>query len=118
MKRLTVVLKKNISAIQIFELLNTFDLISAFPNLYLTYKALCTIPATSVSSERSFSKVKLVKNRLRSTICQDRLENLLLLTCEKDLADKINIQKVIDKLANSSTVLKKALMFNIYLQVV
>ncbi|KAL4090434.1 hypothetical protein QTP88_025270 [Uroleucon formosanum] len=103
--------KKMVSPTQIFELLNSFKLASAFPNLYIAYKSLCTIPATSVSSERSFSKVKLVKTRLRSTIGQGRLEGLLLLSCEKDLSDKINIQEVIDKLANKSTILKKALMF-------
>jgi len=103
--------KKMVSPTQIFELLNSFKLASAFPNLYIAYKSLCTIPATSVSSERSFSKVKLVKTRLRSTIGQGRLEGLLLLSCEKDLSDKINIQEVIDTLANKSTILKKALMF-------
>ncbi|KAL4088600.1 hypothetical protein QTP88_023689 [Uroleucon formosanum] len=83
--------KKMLSPTQIFELLNSFKLASAFPNLYIAYKSLCTIPASSVSSERSFSKVKLVKTRLRSTIGQGRLEGLLLLSCEKDLSDKINI---------------------------
>lgn len=33
------------------------NLMSAFPNLYLAYKALGTIPATSASAERTFSKV-------------------------------------------------------------
>jgi len=103
--------KKMASSSQIFKLLNSFNLASSFPNLYMAYKSLCTIPATSVSSERSFSKVKLVKTRLRSTIGQGRLESLLLLSCEKDLSDNINIQEAIDTLANTSSVLKKALMF-------
>ncbi|XP_022161052.1 zinc finger MYM-type protein 1-like [Myzus persicae] len=51
-----------------------------FPNLFVAYKYLCTIPATSVSSERSFSKLKLIKTRLRSTMQQNRLESLLLLS--------------------------------------
>jgi hypothetical protein len=72
---------------------------------------LCTVPATSVSSERSFSKVKLVKTRLRSTIGQGRLESLLLLSCEKDLSNNINIEEAIDTLTNTSSVLKKALIF-------
>jgi len=100
-----------VSPTQIFELLNTFKLASAFPNLYMAYKSLCTIPATSVSSERSFSIVKLVKTHLYSAIGQGNLEGLLLLSCEKDLSDKINIQEVIDTLAKKSTALKKALMF-------
>lgn len=38
---------------------------------YKAYKFICTIPATSVLSERSFSNlkiVKIIKTRLRSTI--------------------------------------------------
>ncbi|VVC24493.1 Ribonuclease H-like domain,HAT, C-terminal dimerisation domain [Cinara cedri] len=61
-------LKKMVFSSEIFELLNSFKLASSFPNLYMAYKSLCTIPATSVSSERSFSKVKLINIRLRSTI--------------------------------------------------
>jgi len=53
--------KKMVSPTQIFELLNSFKLASAFPNLYIAYKSLCTIPATSVSSERSFSKLKSLR---------------------------------------------------------
>ncbi|KAL4131102.1 hypothetical protein QTP88_008451 [Uroleucon formosanum] len=95
--------KKIVFPTQIFELLNSFKLASAFSNLYMAYKSLCIIPVTSVSSECSFSKVKLIKTRLCSTIGQSRLEGLLLLSCEKDVSDKINIQEVIDTLANNST---------------
>ncbi|KAL4126104.1 hypothetical protein QTP88_010333 [Uroleucon formosanum] len=86
--------KKMVSPTQIFELLNSFKLASAFPNLYIAYKSLCTIPTTSVSSERSFSKVKLVKTRLRSTIGQDRLEGLLLYLVKKIFLTKLIFKKL------------------------
>lgn len=41
----------------ILNVLSNYNLMSAFPNLYLAYKALGTIPATSASAERTFSKV-------------------------------------------------------------
>lgn len=41
----------------ILHILSNYDLMSAFPNLYLVYKALGTIPAPSATAERSFSKV-------------------------------------------------------------
>lgn len=47
----------NITASTILHILNSFDLISAFPNIFLAYKALATIPASSASAERNFSKV-------------------------------------------------------------
>lgn len=45
------------TAIDIMNLISSYDLKQAFPNLYLAYKVLCTIPTTSASAERSFSKV-------------------------------------------------------------
>jgi len=45
------------TALEIMHLLSSHDLKSAFPNLYLAYQGLCTMPASSASAERSFSKV-------------------------------------------------------------
>lgn len=53
--------------------------------------------------------MKLVKTRLRSTIAQNRLESLIILSTEKDI--KFNHDEVIDKYAMTSEVLKKQLMF-------
>lgn len=70
------------NATSILQLLSKFNLAAAFPNLYLAYKALHTIPVTSAAAERSFSKVKIIKSRLRSTMTQLRLESLHLFNCE------------------------------------
>ena len=43
-----------------------------------------TIPVSVASAERSFSKLKLKKSYLRSTISQQRLNGLVLLSIEKD----------------------------------
>jgi len=45
------------TTLEIMHLLFTHDLKSAFPNLYLAYQRLRTMPASSASAERSFSKV-------------------------------------------------------------
>lgn len=49
----------------ILKLIKNFNLEAAFPNLCLAYKGVCTIPPSSASAERSFSKLKLIKTRLR-----------------------------------------------------
>uniref|UniRef100_A0A2S2Q8Q9 HAT C-terminal dimerisation domain-containing protein n=1 Tax=Sipha flava TaxID=143950 RepID=A0A2S2Q8Q9_9HEMI len=72
--------KQSITLANILNVLSSFDIMSAFPNLYCAYKALCTIPA---SAERSFLKVKLIKNRLRLIMSQQRLESLMLISCER-----------------------------------
>ncbi|XP_025415257.1 uncharacterized protein LOC112686973 [Sipha flava] len=83
--------------------------IAAFPNLFVVYKYLCTIPTTSASSERSFSKVKLVKTRHRSTMTQNRLESLMLISCEKDIV--LNPEEFLNKYALTSSLLRKELLF-------
>ncbi|KAL4096636.1 hypothetical protein QTP88_021555 [Uroleucon formosanum] len=101
--------KTKMTVLNVLKLLNTFNLISAFPNMYMAYKFLCTIPATSVSSERTFSKLKLIKTRIRSTMVQKRLDSLMLLSCEKDII--INIDEAINKYANTSKLLQEALLY-------
>jgi len=51
------------------------------------------------SCERSFSKLKLIKTDLRSTMCQERLSNLAILSVEKDAFDSINFDTIIDQFA-------------------
>ncbi|XP_015376245.1 PREDICTED: zinc finger MYM-type protein 1-like [Diuraphis noxia] len=50
------VIRKKLSATEILKMLCSYNLVAAFPNLFLLYKYLCTIPTTSAASERSFSK--------------------------------------------------------------
>jgi len=56
-----------------------------------------TAPETTAFSERTFSKLKLIKNSLRSTISSYRLNLLRIVNCEKDLTDKIDINCVLQK---------------------
>ncbi len=61
-----------------------------FPNAIIVYRILLTLPVTVASAERSFSKLKLLKSYLRSTMKQERLNGLALITIEKDLLKKID----------------------------
>ncbi|KAL4122040.1 hypothetical protein QTP88_014446 [Uroleucon formosanum] len=61
------------------------NLASILNIFYLALKIACTLPVSSTSPERTFSKLKILKNRLRTTISQDRLEDLMIMTCESDI---------------------------------
>lgn len=88
----------------------SYRLVDAFPELCKIYSIAMAIPSTSCTAERSFSALKRVKTRLRSTMVQDRLEGLLLMSVERKLLSRIEIESVIDEYALTSKELSKALL--------
>ena len=64
---------------------------SIFPGVYKSYKLLLTAPVTVATNERTFCKMKIIKNFLRSTMSGKRLDDLIVLVTEKDLSDKIDL---------------------------
>jgi len=102
-------IKNNSGSLQpIFQIFLNKGLISVFPNVYTMLKIGLTLPVTSSSPERAFSKLKIVKNRLRSTMGQERLQGLMRITCEKDIT--INYENIINTFASKSLHLLKALV--------
>ncbi|XP_073470341.1 zinc finger MYM-type protein 1-like [Aquarana catesbeiana] len=73
------------------------NLTDVYPNIYVALRVILTIPVTVASAERSFSKLKLIKTYLRSTMSQERLSALAVLSIERDLASKLNYSSVIDE---------------------
>ncbi|XP_060081020.1 zinc finger protein 862-like [Ylistrum balloti] len=53
-----------------------------FPNLFLLFNYLLTLPGSSVEAERGFSCMKIVKNDWRSRLGEDNLCDLMLVTLE------------------------------------
>ena len=54
---------------------------------------------SNCSAERSFSKMKLIKNRLRTSMCNDRLFHLSLMSKEADILREINFEDLVNELA-------------------
>ena len=57
-------------------------------------KLILVLPSTNAMSERSFSALRRIKNYLRSTMLQSRLNHLLLLHVHKDLTDSLELVSV------------------------
>jgi hypothetical protein len=68
-----------------------------FPNASIAYRVLLTIPVTVASAERSFSKLKLLKSYLRSTMLQQRLTDLAQISLESELLEKIEYERIIEE---------------------
>ncbi|CAA7027641.1 unnamed protein product [Microthlaspi erraticum] len=71
-----------------------------YPNTWIAYRILLTIPISVACAERSFSKLKLIKNYLRSTMSQERLNGLSMISIEQDLAEKLDYSKLTDDFAS------------------
>ncbi|XP_042387684.1 uncharacterized protein LOC121979757 [Zingiber officinale] len=61
------------------DILNFVKNIDCYPNVAIAYRILLTMPVTVGSAERSFSKLKLLKTYMRSTMSQERLNGLVIL---------------------------------------
>ena len=55
-----------------------------FPTLCIAYRLLLTIGFSIASCERSFSKLKLIKTCIRSSMLQERLTSLTLVSIERE----------------------------------
>ncbi|XP_053875001.1 uncharacterized protein LOC128832020 [Malaclemys terrapin pileata] len=65
------------------------DWSSMFQAFYKSIQCFAVLLVTSCSCERAFSKLAHVKNKLKSTMSQQRLDPLMLLYIEKELASSV-----------------------------
>ena len=61
-----------------------------FPNVFTALRNYLTLPITVASDERRFSKLKLIQTYLRSTMSQDRLNDMAVLSIDSDIARTID----------------------------
>lgn len=57
-----------------------------------------TLPVSVATSECSFSKLKIVKNYLRSTMSQERLNSIL--SIESTMLNNVDLKETVDKFAS------------------
>lgn len=81
--------------------IHAFGLVPIYPNLITALKVFLTLPVTIASGESSFSKLKIIKNYLRTTMGQERLNSLSMISIESELLDCIPQEAVIQKFAEA-----------------
>ncbi|CAH2278294.1 zinc finger MYM-type 1-like [Pelobates cultripes] len=82
---------------------------AAYENLSITYEYLLTLSFTQVSCERAFSKLKLIKTRLRATMGQELLDALMLMSVERDLLEQVQFPDVLEIIRQSSALMRSLL---------
>lgn len=75
------------------------NFIDIFPNTFVSLRILLTLPVSVASGERSFSKLKLIKTYLRSTLSQERLCGLSTLAIESDTLKSVDSDTILKEFA-------------------
>jgi hypothetical protein len=71
----------------------------SFPNVEIVLRMYLVLMISNCSAERSFSKMKFIKNRLRTTMCSGRLSHLALMSIESDILREINFEDLVTMFA-------------------
>lgn len=87
------------SALQLLQSIKANRVESTFANVAIALRLYLCLLCTNCEGERSFSLMARVKNFLRSTMCQERLNSLAILSIESELARSMSYDDVIDNFA-------------------
>lgn len=103
-KYLKSITKSNISdtplpPLKLLNKLSALKITSLFPNVCIALRIFCTLPVSVAQAERSFSVLSRIKNCLRSTMGQQRLSDLGVLSIESRLARTLNFDSIIQTFA-------------------
>ena len=71
----------------------------AFPELVKLVRIAMTIAVNTAHCERSFSALKRIKTYLRSTMCEQRLTDLAILSVEREISGTLSLDEAIDRFA-------------------
>lgn len=69
------------------------------PSMHLLLKVLATLPVSTATAERMFSKVERTLTTLRSTMSEERLEAIILLQAHRDRIVDMPTDQIISKFA-------------------
>ncbi|KAM4770907.1 zinc finger MYM-type protein 1-like [Rhinophrynus dorsalis] len=94
---------KSISLSRLCRMFHEEDLIDIYPNVHIALRLFLTSPATNCSGERSFSTLRRVKNYLRGSMAQERLNALSLLAIEGELLKNMDCGDIIDAFAEQKS---------------
>lgn len=86
---------------------NNASRMKRFESIYKIYRYVAMLPMTQVKCERDFSKMKITKNRLRASLSEKSLENLMIISTECDMFENINLESIIDLVIASSLSMAK-----------
>jgi hypothetical protein len=75
----------------------------SFPNVERLLRLYLSLMYTNCTGERSFSRLKLLKTVLRSSLLQNSLQNLGILSIENEFVKSLDLYEVIRTFSNKKS---------------
>lgn len=97
---LSEIIDKGTSPLRVLQKILCNSVGDVYPNVAIALRIMLTLPVTTATAERSFSKLKLVKNYLRTTLSQEKTTNLAIISIEHEIVDGLNLDDVIGTFAD------------------
>ncbi|KAK6186835.1 hypothetical protein SNE40_006103 [Patella caerulea] len=91
--------EKELTEASMYEMIVDRNISDTFPNVAVLLRIYLSLMVTNCSGERSFSKLKLIKNNLRSVMGQSRLVSLTILATESDVLRALDTDQLITDFA-------------------
>lgn len=93
----------DLGPLDVLSMLYKNGLESNYWNCCIALRIFLSSPVSVAANERSFSKLKLIKNYLRSTMSQERLSNISILSIERHLLNEVDLDEVIHDFATQQS---------------
>ena len=85
-----------IPASQSYELISENMVQSTFPNVLTALRIYRCLMITNATGERTFSKLKILKNCHRASMMQERLNSLAIMATEYDVLENLDFQNILE----------------------
>ena len=85
------------TALDVLQWLTKYRLCESTSYLFLCLKLYLIVAVSIASCKRSFSKLKLIKSYLRSTMGESRLSVLAILSIESDFVEMLSLKDIISE---------------------
>ena len=85
---------------QMYRILAKKEIHEVFPNVKIALRIYLTLMVSNCSGEQSFSALKRIKNVLRSTMTDQKLNNLSIMSIEAEVLRKIDFHDIIKEFAS------------------
>ena len=83
------------TTLELLKFIHAKQLTEIYPNLCIALRISATLLVTVASAEKSFSKLKLLKTYLRSTMAQECLSGLAVISINHEVGGQISYDDVI-----------------------